>query len=398
MSTCSRSAHTCETHFCVPRQSRSVSHGARHLLLLVASSRRFARVRIADYLFAMRHPSLHTWLALAAVVVTVRDAAAGVSARLVYTRNQSAASCPDQPALASAVAARLGYNPFVAFADQTIVAEVTARGETARARAELVGKDGVALGSRELTGSLTQCEDLVASLALAISITLDPMSLSSQAEVAPRSSGDRTASKASPPEDVVGLQQPVPRRLADVAPSSPLGPPRAEASSSSASSVSADIDLGAVVGLGFLPNLAPGLRGGVRLRTRRISLGLEGDGLWPSSEPAVGASGVRASLLLARVYPCVDLGPIAGCALASFGRLHAAGEGVSDAREESSFYSALGVRIVGTVSVGTRWSLLLHGDIEKILTFPAFQLNGREVWRPSAFSADAGLALSYRFF
>src|SRR6185369_2515507 len=62
--------------------------------------------------------------ALAAVGVSVVPSlcSARVPTRLVYSRTQSASDCPDEAALAAAVATRLGYEPFSPWGDQTIVA------------------------------------------------------------------------------------------------------------------------------------------------------------------------------------------------------------------------------------------------------------------------------------
>jgi hypothetical protein len=332
---------------------------------------------------------MYACLVAACVATIAGPAQGGVSARLIYSRSRPAAACPDQQALERAVAARLGYNPFVGWAEQTIVAEVTSSGDALRARAQLVGKDGVVQGSRELTGSIAQCEDLIASLALAISITLDPMSLTSgaSASTAPEPPGTTPL----PPVAVVG--EPNARATVD-SPASSASRPRNDSPSPALSGAA---ELGPFVGFGFLPNAAPGIRGGARLASGRLSLGLDVAWLLASTEAATDGGSVQASLLLASVFPCVDIGPIATCALASIGRLHGTGQGVDLPREESRLYAALGLRAIGAMALGSGWALVVHGDAEKALTFPMFQLNGRDVWRPSSFVASTGIALSLRF-
>jgi len=102
-------------------------------------------------------------------------ASAGLSATLVYLRSGTAESCPDRAALRQAVARRLGYDPFFGAAPYTVVAEVSGNGSELRARARLLNESGIVLGNRELSGTGTDCAELLASLALAISLTLDPM-------------------------------------------------------------------------------------------------------------------------------------------------------------------------------------------------------------------------------
>src|SRR5262249_51371920 len=116
-------------------------------------------------------------LAIGSVALARGARADGVAARLVYVRSADAAQCPGPSDLERAVTKRLGYSPFFPWAPRTIVAEVRGQGRTLKARAELVDETGALLGSRELSGDAAQCNELVASLALTISITLDPMSL-----------------------------------------------------------------------------------------------------------------------------------------------------------------------------------------------------------------------------
>ena len=85
---------------------------------------------------------------------------ARVPTRLVYARAQSAKDCPDEPALVDAVAARLAYDPFSPWGDQTILATVSRVGSTVLGRAELIDHDGIAQGSREVkvrNGDLATC-------------------------------------------------------------------------------------------------------------------------------------------------------------------------------------------------------------------------------------------------
>ena len=110
-----------------------------------------------------------------AVLVTARLAHGGASARLVYARAPEASSCPDETALRSAVAARLGYDPFFPWAKQTVVVQVWRENRQYRARLQLVNEAGLAHGTRSLASGQPACAELFDAAALAISIAMDSL-------------------------------------------------------------------------------------------------------------------------------------------------------------------------------------------------------------------------------
>ena len=96
------------------------------------------------------------------------QAAPGGAARLEYARSERAAACPDRGALKAAVSKRLGYDPFLPAARQTIVVEIIDVDGGLRAQMRLSDENGLIIGSRELREQAGHCDELVASLALAI--------------------------------------------------------------------------------------------------------------------------------------------------------------------------------------------------------------------------------------
>src|SRR4029077_7562341 len=92
------------------------------------------------------------------------------SARLVYGRSAEAASCPAEPALRTAVAARFGYDPFFPWAKATIVVQVSRIRSLYVSRVQLLDEQGIAQGVRELSSSANDCSEIFDATALAISI------------------------------------------------------------------------------------------------------------------------------------------------------------------------------------------------------------------------------------
>src|SRR5271170_1386767 len=112
-----------------------------------------------------------------ALALRASTASASPTARLVYSRAVGADSCPNEDALRRAVAARVGYDPFFAWANKTIVATMAAdRPGGFTARVGLVDEGGTEHGTRDLHTD-GDCSDLLGASALAIAIAIDPRSL-----------------------------------------------------------------------------------------------------------------------------------------------------------------------------------------------------------------------------
>jgi hypothetical protein len=134
------------------------------------------------------------------VVVLANAAWASPSARLVYALSKDAQSCGDEAQLRRAVARRLGYDPFVVASDTTVVVEFRREGEGLKSRIFLI-ESGHALGfARELLSKSKQCDELLLSSALAISIAIDPESLERLEVEAPAPSTPKVAQPAEQPD------------------------------------------------------------------------------------------------------------------------------------------------------------------------------------------------------
>ena len=108
---------------------------------------------------------------VALVAVAPADAWAGARATLVFSADGS--TCGGSQAMREAVAARLGYDPFRPEAELTVTVEIRAK------RSKLDGRIGFArgeesVGERSVAGRLGACPSLMDSLALSISLALDP--------------------------------------------------------------------------------------------------------------------------------------------------------------------------------------------------------------------------------
>ncbi|MET0790445.1 MAG: hypothetical protein ABW061_02900 [Polyangiaceae bacterium] len=238
------------------------------------------------------------WLGFGPLSASPASAAPGDATRLEYARSDGAGGCPDQASLQRAVVQRLGYDPFFHAAHQTVAVDITDVGSKLLARMRLVDEQGIIRGSRELNEQLGNCDELVASLALAISIALDPSAALGEPLV-----GDPDSDAAPiPKKEAAQSRAESPAALAPTAPSAvstPVGPSHRERPEKSRASndhrgPSPFAARAAWFGaLGAAPSMAVGGRLGGSLRSDWFYFVAELADQLPASRPAFGNAQVE---------------------------------------------------------------------------------------------------------
>jgi hypothetical protein len=333
-------------------------------------------------------PSRIAW----ALVLTASTASAAPQARLVYGRGAGASACADEDALRRAVAARVKYDPFFPWAPRTVVVSITERDARLVARVELFDDRGQTEGTRELASSSSDCATLFDTLALTISIAIDPRVLT----------GPVTAPPAPAPmqEAPAGVDHPAPRDDARVAADhDPEEAPPADPASASAPRDWPDFRLsaGARGVLGTQPSPTGGLAIGGALVFRRASIGVELGADWPTSADAPGGGRARAWVGSASLLPCAHLSLLRGCAVATAGRLEASGVGVAAAETRAAVYLALGARLAFEVPVAPRLALFAHADLMASMSRPTLRVGADDVWRAPPLSSALGIGVAAFF-
>jgi hypothetical protein len=326
-------------------------------------------------------------------------AAPGDATRLEFDR---AASCPDQTALKDAVVKRLGYDPFFPAARQTIVVEITDESATLHAQMHLIDENGIIRGSRDLHERAEHCDELVASLALAISIALDPSAMLSEkpeptarqdaAAAAPPDTGtnaDKTAGESAEPE-------PPPAASARVPAAKHPAPPQKNQPTDETSTTHIGLRAAAFSAFDVAPAPALGWKGGVSLRERRFELVAEFADQLPVSRDLTKGS-VRASVLAGTAAACFSQAQFAGCALTSVGSFRSEGLLVSIPHRQGSLYVALGARVEYLPTLMGRLHLLFNLDVTRNVTPLSLRTAGQEVWKTPILSLAAGLGLEAIF-
>jgi hypothetical protein len=322
-------------------------------------------------------------LALLAVAAGAREASAAPTARLVYLRGPGAESCPGEGELRDAVAARLGYDPFATFSLDTLFAEIDKDGTGFVARVKLVAHDSSVRGARSIRGT-GECSDLVASLALTISIAIDPLAFTRNGRP-----------EGLPPEE--RPVQPIPDDpdARPVIPDPPPEPP--SATPEPAPRVRVALGAGALGSTGAAPAPAFGFLVFGRMRYRDASLVLEGRADLASSADAVGPGRVSSSLLALTLLPCGHAGWFFGCARGSIGSISAEGLDIAAPGASSALWGAFGARLGLEIPLSEIFALRIHVDGDIVATRYRLRFGEREAFRYPAVAGDLGVGLVANF-
>ena len=339
------------------------------------------------------HVSLARSTALLLALCTLsaaRLASAFPTSRLVYARGPGAEGCPDQDAVRSAVATRLGYDPFFPSSDKTIVARVSGSGTQLKGVVELVDEHGVELGQREFTAQAGQCAALVHAMALSISIAIDPKSAETYTKGPP---DEPAASAAGPAADA-------PRRDETAILASVPKPPPLVASAASTSAARRDgVDLSVALGALALFNAAPrstlGALASAAARVNAWSLGVDGYLDLPVTAHFADVR-FRTTTFGLDVVPCFHFGVGSACEVTSLGGLTATGL-APDAKSGTSVLFSLGGRLGIELPVSSSLSLLAHADLLANPWPVRLVSAGHTLWQTPALSEELAIAAALHF-
>jgi hypothetical protein len=327
-------------------------------------------------------------VALAPTSLGVGAAHAAPTSRLVYSRSSDADSCPDEQALRRAVAARVGYDPFFAWATRTIVASITRSNRAFVATVDLIDESGVSHGARTLHAE-GECGELLDAVALAIAIAIDPQSLSRPSTPGAPPPAETEAPTVRPPVEVVAPAATAP----DAAPTPPVVRP----SDLHASATAFEASAGVAVSTGVAPGPAVGLALGAAARWRMLSLGLEGRIDAPSGKMAPGGGEVSSWLVLGAVAPCAHVAPFFGCALLQVGSAQTSGSGFPGTRSESLPWLATGGRLGVLFQVSEDVALRAHADVLANVDRQTLKLDGQDAWPAPLVTASLAIDMVLHF-
>lgn len=325
--------------------------------------------------------SLAAAAALLALLATPKLAHATPSAKLVYVRGEGAASCPNEDELRKAVGKRLGYDPFFATADVTLVAEIEKREPTGfTGRVRVIDRDGKLVGSRIIQSASRECAELVRTLALNLSITVDDL-----AAILPK-----TEPSPDPPtviEDPPAIVKPPP--VAEEPPKEPEKPPAPR-------TVFPELGVLLLGNAGQTPALTLGIGASVGVRFGAVRISGDVTALLPS-EGSEGAFKARASVVQGTLSACLHLALPYVCAKGGLGVLDGGGAGVDLPRAGTAIVAGAGLEPGIELVLSEHLVFRAFADVRFALTRPSVTVNGVPAFRTGPASLGLGLQAVVRF-
>jgi hypothetical protein len=321
---------------------------------------------------------LSSWIGVAIALSTVR-AAANPSARLLYVRGPGADLCPNEEAVRASVAARLGYDPFFLSAPTTILVEITRDGDHFAALVKLIDSQGVERGTRRLATPTGNCVDLIGTLALTISLVIDPVSLA-VSPVPP----DPTAAApppAAPPAAPIPVG--VPAATAERAPA-PLRP--------DATRFFAGVSVLGSLGSALAPTAGAAVFGGARRGWGSLRVEARGD--LPAAAPTPPAA--RSWALVASAVPCAHWRSAFACATVGVESIQASGN-AAEPRKAETLVAILGGRLGVEIAATDRFALAVYAGWFAPLQHPRIEIDGVPVHDFPAVAGDVGISGLERF-
>jgi hypothetical protein len=309
--------------------------------------------------------------------------------RFDYLRQDGIATCPDEAAIRTGVAARLGYDPFRSDASDQLRTTIDRSGNALEARIVMTDAHGAVKAERKLLSRARDCVELASSVELAISIAIDPMRSMPSAEPESRSQNagrgpDGSARASGDAAEPTGGPTSGPLPVATPLPSEPSPP------------IVKRIVAAATGGLWAAPSPNLGILAGVGLRRGNLSVTVDVRADWPAAR-SLKTGTVSSALYLGTLAPCIHHRWVAACALASAGARRVSGHGLLDARAATDAYVALGARLGIDLPLTARLAVALHGDVTAPVTRMHLLVDDEVVWTSPLASVALGIGLAAIF-
>lgn len=321
------------------------------------------------------------------LLLASHQAHASQSAKLVYARTADAVSCGEELALRQAVARRLGYDPFVAVSDNTVVAELRGDGGGLMARVFVIERGHLVSGTRELTSKSNDCEELRLAVALAISIAIDPDAIERvpEPEPEPEPRPEPLAETSAAPE-------------APPPPTPPAFTTQVRLSGTVSTKPTWRMGAAATIGTGPLPSPTAGFAASVEVASHRWSLGIEPRWQLPNkTPPQTGTSDQATTTFIGgTLVPCYRISAASACYLAELGRLASRGL-VSESHRDASSWAAQGLRLA--YHFGGEYGLGATAKLDGLVAMNRINLylNTQPVWQTPWLVGRLGIELNFAF-
>jgi hypothetical protein len=307
----------------------------------------------------------------------------GRTATLAYEDLSGETDCPDDARLRTAVAERLGYDPFRAEAELALTVSIERTGPRLVARVE--ARAGEAHGVRVLAARRGRCAELGASVALALAIAIVPFGHEPVPEHED-AAAEIVLTIEREPEPPLAPVPPVPPERASPAPT-PEPPP-----------IGVSAWLGGAIAIAQLPDIGFGVRTGVELAWPVFAIAIGGRAFFPTSSE-LGTGSVDGALYAGEIALCARFGEIVGaCGLAVLGGFVGSASDLPENRMAVGLAFALGARATGTLRLGeSPFFLRIELDLLVPIVRSVLEVGSEWVWTAPPIGLDAGFFVGAGF-
>jgi hypothetical protein len=305
--------------------------------------------------------------------------------RLDARRESGAEGCPDEQQLQRAVAERLGENPFSSDASRAVVVRWRNQGGVFSSEVTVTGASSAPAGSKRLTSTATDCNDLAASTALALALIIDPLSISRppaqvEPELQPPPPPPPTPPleeplPPTPPAPLVGVDEPALTR--------PPAPSTGGFWLGGEAGVSADEvpNVSATVSFSLAVSWATGMFGG------RATFVVPGSKAFDEGSVAATVVGVGPFL-------CLGSSRVGGCAAVRLGATYAWASGYADSTfsgAAASLAFSLGPYLDFAPTSNLKLRFFANALLQPVAT--TLLVRGAVAWRTPIFALNVGVSL-----
>lgn len=291
--------------------------------------------------------------------------------------------CPSEQVFRDIVAGRLGYDPFVDEAPLRVQAQIEQAAGGFVGRVSLFQATGEPAGERDISPAVGSCHEIATSMALAISIVLDPFGTASE------SSSEQSSSEQAPPTE------PAPPPPADPLPEEWNPPPHPEEEESGSEMVA---HIGLSLGFGATPAVTLGPTGGFGARFGPVLLMIEANGeFMPSEGESDFGDPIDVSIVTLGPTACAVFGVGIGCASVQFGIYRAIANSVVEPKTQAAFFSAGELSAGVLMPFSDRFSFRAVAVLRANFVVPELAIDDAPVWEASPIGGGIRIGLGASF-
>jgi hypothetical protein len=323
-----------------------------------------------------------------------------------YQVNSTVQGCPGETEVRKKIGQQLGYDPFVADANDQVTFQIESRDEKGHPRAaELRGRvvwtdrAGNGKGERRFSSRDGDCAQLSRDMAFAAAVQIQLLATGettaapvTATPTTPAPAPHPTAQPGEPDDDDPASAAAPARRvepLAKAAPPAPEPTPPAHRSLL--------VGGGSSMAWGLTPEASVAGRVFAAVLSAPWVVALGGEATLLTTTRDSDGAGFSARAILVTAAGCYHASYLLACGVGKLGQMHVQGTGVDAPRSPTSLLAQAGPRLALLWPLGDHFFVLGLAEGLVAIDRPTVLVNYVEVWTASRFAALAGVDVGLRF-